>query len=87
MQGHGKHLRDIHNGYEIIDRWRRYLTDHGWRADNCGNAPNTVRAALAHLTARRGIKRVRQGVYRFRAPQTRMDLPSAQAADLAEATG
>lgn len=65
----------------------RYLMDHGWRADRRENAPNAVRAALAHLAAWGEIERVRRGVYRIRAPRSRMDLPSAHGADLAEAMG
>jgi len=64
----------------------RYLTDHGWQADKRGNAPNAVRTALAHLTAWGEIERIRRGVYRVRAPQSRMDVPTADAG-LAEATG
>ena len=64
----------------------RYLTDHGWQADQRGHALNAVRSALAHLTAWGEIERVRRGVYRIRAPQSRMEIPSA-VAELAEAMG
>jgi hypothetical protein len=64
-----------------------YLTDHGWQADKRENALNAVRTALAHLAAWGEIERVRRGLYRISAPQSRMDIPSAQVADLAEATG
>lgn len=63
----------------------RYLTDHGWQEDQRGHALNAIRSALAHLTAWGEIERVRRGVYRVRAPQTRMDVPPT--VNLAEAIG
>ncbi len=63
-----------------------WLMDNGWQADKRGNATNAVRTALAHLTAWGEIERVRRGIYRARAPQSRMDVPPLDA-DLAESTG
>jgi hypothetical protein len=57
----------------------RYLTDHGWKADQREHALNAIRSALAHLTAWGEIERVRRGVYRIRV--------SPPTADLAEAIG
>jgi hypothetical protein len=64
----------------------RYLTEHGWQADQREHALNAVRSAIAHMAAWGEIERVRRGVYRVRAPQTRMALPPANA-ELAQAMG
>jgi hypothetical protein len=53
----------------------KYLVRNGWEADARGDALNAVRSALAHLTAWGEIERVRRGVYRIRAPQTRKTIP------------
>jgi hypothetical protein len=64
---------------------------HGWEAGARGDALNTVRSALAHLAAWGEIERIRRGVYRIQAPQSRKPIPPIRdhgyGAELTEATG